>query len=105
MELKTEAKAINSRSLYNTIDDLFKDALTSVGIDWNNDDERTRFVDFLNSILYEFYDNGHIEQWKVVCGSKNNTAQDMIEGRFVLEAHYKQKNCLNTSKIIYTIQE
>jgi len=105
MNVTTTTKAINSKKLFSEVNDLIKDGIFSVELDWQDDEERSVFVDFLNSLLHEFWNNGNIEQWKVQCNNLNNTTEDMMNGKFILEVHYKQKHCLNTSKITYEIQE
>lgn len=105
MDIKTTTKSINSKVLLNEIDTLIKDGIFSVKLTWKHEEERTIFIDFLNSLLHEFWVKGDIQQWKVQCNSLNNNTEDMLNGKFILDIHYKQKNCLNTSVITYTIQE
>lgn len=105
MNVQTVSKSINSKALYSEINEIIRDGIFSVELAWHDDEERSVFVDFLNSLLHEFWSNGVIEQWKVQCNTLNNTTEDMMDGTFILDIYYKQKHCLNTSKISYTIRE
>lgn len=105
MEIQTKTRAVNSRRLFDEMNKLITDALNSVDMSWGNEDERTMFLEYLNSLLHEFYTNGLIEQWKVQCNSLNNLAEDMMNGKYILEISFVQKHCLNTTRIEYTIQE
>ena len=105
MNVKVKTRAINSKRLFNEIDELVHEGLQTVDIAWEIDDEREIFLDFLNSMLQEFWSKGEIEQWKVQCNSLNNKTDDMLNGIVNLDIYYKQKHCLNTSRITYTFQE
>ncbi len=83
---------------------MIRDAILSVDMSWDNEDERTMFTDYLNSLLHEYWANDEITQWKVQCNTLNNKAEDMINGKYVIDISYRQKHCLNTTKITYTIQ-
>lgn len=105
MDVSTNSKAVNSKLLYESINELIRDGIFSVDMNWRNEDERGLFIDYLNSLLHEYYVNGVIEQWKIQCNGLNNKAENMLDGTFILDVSYKQKHCLNTTQITYTIQE
>jgi len=101
--INTTCKAINSKLLFKEIDEIVKDGLFSVELVWIDEENREVFLSFLNSLMQEFWANGAIEQWKVQCNLQNNTVDDMMQGIFNVDVYYKQKNCLNTTQITYTI--
>ena len=105
MYITTTLKAINSKSLYVEIDEIITDGIFAVELDWQDDNDRGIFIEFINSMLHEFWDRGDIEQWKIQCNTLNNTIEEMMNGKFNLDIYYKQRHCLNTSKITYTIIE
>lgn len=105
MEIKMTSRAINSQTLLREMDKLIQDGINSVELTWKNEEERSIFVDFLNSLLHEFWNKGDIEQWKVQCNTLNNKLEDMLNGKFILDISFRQRNCLNVSKITYTVQE
>ena len=105
MEIKVTTKSVNSKMLFQEINDLILDGLESVDLNWRNDDERELFIQFLNSMFSEIQENDVIEQWKVQCNSNNNNTKDMLSGIVVIDIYYKQRNCLNTTNIKYTLQE
>ena len=105
MNVTSTTKAINNKRLFSDINELVRDGIFSIDLAWSNEEDRSVFIDFLNSLLYEFWTNGDIEQWKIQCNNLNNTTEDMLSGKYILDIHYKQKHCLNTSKIAYTILE
>ena len=105
MEIKVTTKSVNSKMLFQEINDLILDGLESVDLNWRNDDERELFIQFLNSMFSEIQENDVIEQWKVQCNSNNNKTKDMLSGIVVIDIYYKQRNCLNTTNIKYTLQE
>ena len=105
MEIKITTKAVNSKLLFQEVNELILDGLETVNLNWRNDDERGLFLEFLNSMFSEIQENDMIEQWKVRCNSNNNRTKDMLSGIFVIDIYYKQRNCLNTTNIRYTLQE
>lgn len=105
MKLRIVPKAVNSRRLYNSINELVEEAIVTSRVSWTNDEERDLFSEFLNSLFYEIYESGFIEQWKVKCGKTNNKMEDILEGRVNIDIYYKQRNCLNITNIRYEIEE
>lgn len=105
MKLKITPVSVNSKRLFLSINELVEEGIVTSRVSWSNDEERELFCDFLNSMFHEIYDTGFIEQWKIKCNKQNNKMEDILEGRINLEVHYKQRNCLNITKIKYEIQE
>ena len=105
MKIDTTSKSVNSKVLFKEINENLRDGIFTVDINWQNSEERDIFINFMHTAMSEFYEKGKIDQWRIQCNGKNNTAEDMGKGIFVIEVHYKQKNCLNTTTIKYTVRE
>lgn len=105
VKLKIIKKDVNSKVLFNEINNLISDVFDTIDVPWKREENRDLFVEYINSVLYEFWDKESITQWKVICNSLNNTTQDLINGKITLEVFYRQKHCLNTTKITYYIEE
>jgi len=105
MNITIVKKAVNSKLLFEEINNLILDGFNSVRLNWRNDDERGLFIEFLSTLFIELIETNHIEQWKVQCNNNNNKTQDMVDGTFNLDIFYKQKHCLNVTNIRYIIQE
>lgn len=97
--------SINSKKLYNEIDQIVRDGIFSVDLPWMEEANRELMVSYLNSVMQEYWEQNVIEQWKIQCNTLNNTVDDMLQGKINLDIYYKQKNCLNTSRITYTLIE
>jgi hypothetical protein len=98
-------KAVNSQTLYNDIAEFVEGLLDEAGIRWKNDAHRESLVELLDEWLEEYSTDGKIEQWNVVMDRRNNSPRDMRNGKYTLDISYKQRNCLNTTTIGYTIME
>lgn len=105
MKVDITSKAVNSKLLFDHISSTIKDGIHAVEMSWGNDEERSIFLEYINSLLHEAYNAGKVEQWKVQCNSLNNDADDMLNGKYILDIHYRQKHCLNVTKMRYTIRE
>ncbi len=105
MDVQVTSKSVNSKLLFTAISEAIKEGIRQVDLTWSNEEERSVFLDYLNSLLHEVWNQGKIEQWKVQCNSLNNKADDMLNGKFILDVNYRQKHCLNVTKITFTIRE
>ncbi len=105
LNLSVTTKSINSKSLFQEIDKVVRDGMFSVDLSWQDEENREIFVSFLNSVMHEYYENGVIEQWKILCNNLNNNVEDMLQGKVDVDIYFKQRNCLNTSRITYSILE
>ena len=97
-------KAVNSKLLCDDIIKIVEEGLNSHGIMWSSEVHRTSFAETLEEILSQIADEtGKITQWKVLCDRRNNTTSNMNKGLYKLEIQYKQRNCLNMTRLIYKI--
>lgn len=103
IDIKT--RSVNSKSLFNDINDFIKDGITDIGVRWGSDIHRNTFIEVIEDWLKEFFDKGRITQFNVICDDRNNNQQDFDSGLFRLTVTYKQKHCLNTTVIDYTVRE
>ena len=104
-EFKLIKKSVNSKDLFNNISEFVEDGIITGGILWGNEIHRSSFVDVIGDLLEEEMNENKIDQWNVICDLRNNTISEMNKGIYVLEVLYRQKHCLNTTRLIYTIKD
>ncbi len=104
-EFKVEKKSVNSRTLCEDVQHQIEELMTHAGVVWSSDTHRDSFVETIDDVLGKYQEDGKIEQWSVMCDLRNNTIADMDKGIYVFEAGFKQKNCLNTTRLVYTIKD
>ena len=105
MTVEVTARAVNSKSLFEAMQDMVKTGIDETGLDWGNESHRDSFVEMLNEFMMDFYQEGKIDQWKIMCDHRNNTVKDMNDGKYNLDLHYVQKHCLNTTQLRFHIAE
>ena len=105
VEYKLEKRSVNSKPLFNSIHSFIHEGITSNQVIWSNDIHRLSFIEVLNDYLEEFANQGLIDQFNAFCDFRNNTVAAMDKGLFVFEISYRQTNCLNTTRLIYTVQD
>ncbi len=104
-EYKLEKKSVNSKLIFNEIHKFIDEGITTGGVLWGNDIHRQSFVDIVQDCLEEVMAQGFIDQPNVICDFRNNTIADMDKGIYIIEVQYRQKNCVNTTRLIYTIKD
>lgn len=104
-EFKVERRSVNSKSLCDTITKEIESLITGAGIIWGSDTHREGFVDTVQDYMYQMEETDVLTQGNVMCDMRNNTIEQMERGVYVLEVSFKQKHCLNTTRIIYTIKD
>lgn len=106
INFKLETTNVNSKLLFNEIHSYIKQILTNeyMLMNFRAEPYREDIVGFIYDFLdYTKEEKMTIEQFKVMCDKRNNTINDLEKGDIVLDVHYKQKHCLNTTKLRYTI--
>lgn len=98
-------KGVNNKSLFNKIHEFIAQGIVESDIVWSDDDHRETFVMVADDGLTDFYEQGLIDQWNVICDMRNNTISNMDQGIYTVEITYRQKNCINTTSLIYTIKD
>lgn len=104
-EYKLVKKAVNNKALFNSIHQFVDEGIIAGGILWSNDIHRQSFIDVIGDFLDDLMFNGIIDQWNVISDLRNNTIRTMDAGTYVIDITYRQKNCLNTTRLTYTVQD
>lgn len=104
-DYKLDKYSVNNKILFNEVHKFLEEGITEGGVLWSNDIHRMSFVEILEDMLEELADDERIDQKNVICDLRNNSIADMEKGKYVLEVSYRQKNCLNTTRLVYTIQD
>lgn len=104
-EYKLEKKSVNNKAIFTEIHKFVDDSILTGQVLWGNDLHRHSFVEIISDCMEQVMDDGLINQWNVICDLRNNTIADMDSGTYILEIQYRQKNCLNTTRLIYTIKD
>lgn len=104
-EYKLVKKSVNNKAIFNEIHKFIDEGITTGGVLWSNDIHRQSFVEIVADCLEEIQEQGLIDQYNVIGDLRNNTIEDMDNGIYVVEVSYRQTNCLNTTRLIYTITD
>lgn len=102
-KIKVVQKSVNSKALFNEINDAIYDAIGSFGVKWTSESHRESFVEVIEDYLLEIEESGKIEQPKVICDKRNNRSFSNLAKEYLFEVYYKQPGCLNTTVIEYHI--
>ncbi len=105
VNFKLEKRSVNSKPLFNEIHAFIEEGINSNSVVWSNDIHRLSFVEVLNDYLEQFHEQGQIDQWNAFCDLRNNTVSAMDKGEYVIEVTYRQTTCLNTTRLIYRVQD
>ena len=102
---KVTLKAVNNKSLVKSITDYIEDGIKSLGVGWNNESHRSAFVQIIEEFLENLLETDEkIEQYKVMCDRRNNKIVDTERSIYNIDIEFKQKHCLNKTKIHYFIR-
>jgi hypothetical protein len=104
-EYKLEKKSVNNKAIFNEVNTFIDEGILTGGVLWGNDIHRESFVEIVGDFLDQLMDDSRIDQWNVICDLRNNSIASMDKGVYVMEVQYRQKNCLNTTRLIYTISD
>ncbi len=104
-EFKVEKRSVNNKSLCEEVQKNVEELMTNAGVLWGSDIHREGFVETIGDYMEQLQDADKIEQWDSRCDLRNNTIAQMDKGIYVFEVSYRQKNCLNTTRLIYTIKD
>lgn len=105
-EFKVEKRSVNNKSLCDKIQKDVEELITSAGVLWSSDSHRDGFVETIDDYLGQIAgETGEIDQWEARCDLRNNTVAQMDKGIYIFELNYRQKHCLNTTRLIYTIKD
>lgn len=100
---KKELKGVVDKHIVKEICLFIEDAINDLGVDWASDSHRLAITQITEDFLSELQKTNSIEQFKVICDRRNNKSVLMEKGTFQFDVSFRQKNCLNTTQILYTI--
>jgi hypothetical protein len=104
MVINKVMKSVNSKLLISQITAYAEELMTTAGINWADESERVTVATMLEEYLAELNEtDGSVEQYKVISDRRNNTVANSLRGLYNLHLIFRQKNCFNTTKILYTI--
>ena len=99
-------KAVNSKPLLKEVTAFIEEGLGEFGVQWDSEAQKETFVEIIEDFLAELLEvQGKIVSYKVMADRRNNKASDWEKGIYKFDVSYKQKNCLNTTQLLYTITE
>jgi len=101
--LKTERKSVNTKRLADEIDTCLQEAMSDIFRDPDNWSGKDWFIDLTEDLLSELAETGQIDQWDVVCDSRNNKTSKMRAGQLNVIVAYRQSDCVNTTQLLYTL--
>ena len=102
MKITKKTVNVNNKRLHADIDAAIHDCLR-MPAKWHNQAQRDAMIDVIKEKLAEFIDANEITQFKVIGDQRNNKRKDLAEGVVLVEIQYKQRNCLNVTKLWYSI--
>lgn len=62
-----------------------------------------QLVDYLDAYLEELCDDKLVNKYDVIGDFRNNPPQQVQQGKITVEVLFQQFNCLNITKILFTI--
>ena len=101
--MKVVQRNVNSKYLFKQRDEVMQEAISSFGVHWGNEEQRMEFVEIMEEYFDVLIEQGKIVQHKCICDHRNNKTFSSKAKEFVVEVHYKQPHCLNTTIIEYHI--
>lgn len=105
-EFKVEKRSVNNKTLCEHLQKDIEDLMVNAGVLWGSDVHREGFVETVEDYLTNFADESNkIDQWTAICNMRNNTIAQMDKGIYTFEFNYRQTNCLNTTRLIYTVKD
>jgi hypothetical protein len=104
-DYKLEKRSVNNKTLFTEIHSFIEDGILNGGVLWGNEIHRQSYAEIVGEFLDAYADSGKIDQWNVISDLRNNSIREMDKGNYVVEVTYRQKNCLNTTRLIYSIQD
>ncbi len=100
-QIKVVQRNVNSSKLFKDIDEVMQEALTSFGVQWRSEEQRNEFIEIMEEYFDQLVEQGKLAQHKCICDYRNNKTFSGKE--LILEVHYKQPHCLNTTTLEYHI--
>ena len=101
--LKT--RHVNSKRLLKQIAEFIEEIIVNFSIMWDSDVQRGAVLEVIDEYMEDLVEDKDIEQWNVICDSRNNKMSDIQKKQTHLDITYRQRNCFNVTEIKYTIKQ
>ena len=104
-EYKLEKRSVNNKYIFEEIHKFIEEGILSGEVLWESETHRISFVEIIENVLDELEFDEKIDQSNVMCDFRNNNVAEMERGNYVLEVSYRQRNCVNTTRLVYHIRD
>lgn len=104
-EYKLEKRSVNNKYIFEEIHKFIEEGILSGEVLWESETHRISFVEIVENVLDELEFDEKIDQSNVMCDFRNNNVAEMERGNYVLEVSYRQRNCINTTRLVYHIRD
>lgn len=98
-------RAVNSKLIADEVHAFVDEVIAGTSPQWHSDTQRELVVDAIGEKLDDLNERGLITQYNVLCDQRNNNVSTMERGQFNLSIRYKQRNCLNTTRLEYVVTQ
>jgi len=102
---KLKVNNINSKILLVEITDFVNRIIADFNIIWNSESQRETVLEVISEYMEDLSEDNKIEQWNVVCDTRNNKSADVKNKITHLDIEYRQYNCYNVSRLQYRISK
>lgn len=102
--LSIKKRHVNSKSLFNEINEFIETGLLTQGISWDVLIHRDSLIEVITDWMDEFVKEDKITQFNVIADDRNNPS-NQPKDQFNVRITYKQKHCLNVTSIEYTVTD
>jgi len=99
--LKTQH--VNSKQLCNNISSFIEVLIVDFNVIWDSDPHRIVVLGILDDHMEYMVNENKIEQWNIICDTRNNKQSDINKKITHLDVYYRQRNCYNVTVLRYTI--
>jgi len=99
-----ETSGVNNEALTEELITYTIETLTNTFFhDMTEEHDRDIIIRYHEHFFEVMSDAGYIEQFDIIFDKRNNTKKEMSRGAFAIELKYKQKNCLNYTRVKFLI--
>lgn len=99
-------KNVNSKPLLKEVSDFIGEIIDTFNVIWDSSSQRDAILEIVDEFLEDMKNNvNKIEQWNVICDSRNNKAKDTKKKEVHLDIYYCQRHCYNVTELHYTVKQ
>ena len=102
---KLKTNHVNSKQLLEDVSNFVEEIIDNFNILWSSDAQREAILEVLDEHMEDMVDLNKIEQWNVICDSRNNKPSNLKNNITNLDITYRQRNCFNVTELKYIIKE